>query len=137
VSNDASTNNIRPLEGDIVAIQNHVRPPQLNSNVNGGIGGEKGWSERIKETSEMLQKRLEGQKKAENKELARNAARRAVGFGLLVDGTHEQPKQQRKNEQKYGEPPEKVRRKCEALMIGNVVDASFAKGDWSIRWRED
>lgn len=28
-------------------------------------------------------------------------------------------------------------RKCEALMDGRVVEPSFAKGDWGIRWRED
>lgn len=28
-------------------------------------------------------------------------------------------------------------RKCEAVMSGSVVEPSFAKGDWAIRWRED
>jgi hypothetical protein len=28
------------------------------------------------------------------------------------------------------------RRKCEAVMGASVVEASFAKGDWAIRWRE-
>ena len=121
------------MQGDIISIQHHVRPPQLNSDVNGSIGGEKGWSERIEETPEMLQKRLEGQKKAQNRELVRNAARRAVAFGLLVEEAIEQPKHKRKD----AERPQEVRRKCEALMNGSVVDPSFAKGDWSIRWRED
>lgn len=115
---------------DTLFIQSHVRPAQANSIVNGSIGGEKGWSERFEESPEMLQKRLEGQKRAENRELARNAARRAIAFGLMTDGTKE--KASRKNE-----APDKVLKKCEALMIGAVVDPSFAKGDWSIRWRED
>jgi hypothetical protein len=29
-----------------------------------------------------------------------------------------------------------ARRKCEALMNGSVVEPSFAKGNWAIRWRE-
>lgn len=28
------------------------------------------------------------------------------------------------------------RRKCEAVMNGKAVEPSFAKGSWSIRWRE-
>ena len=109
---------------------NHVRPSQLHSDVNGSVGGEKGWAEKIDETPEMLQKRLEGQRKAENRETVRNVARRAVAFGLSVDSPLERSRSS-------AEQPDKVRRKCEALMNGNVVDPSFAKGDWSIRWRDD
>jgi hypothetical protein len=29
------------------------------------------------------------------------------------------------------------RRKCEAVMSGQVVEPSFAKGDWSVRWRDE
>ena len=28
------------------------------------------------------------------------------------------------------------RKKCEAVMNGQVVEASYAKGEWGIRWRE-
>lgn len=125
-----------PVQGSPVAMQNHVRPQQHNSDVNGSVGGEKGWAERIEESSDMLQKRLEGQKRAENRELARNAARRAVVFGLPVTTVNEAgtyPKQRRGD----GSEPETVLRKCEALMNGTVVEPSFAKGDWQIRWRED
>ena len=122
------------MEPDMVPIQDHIRPAQANSDVNGSIGGEKGWSEKIEESPEMLQKRLEGQKRAENRELVRNAARRAVAFGLWVDNVQTQPEEQQR---KKNEEPERVLRKCEALVNGAVVDPSFAKGDWSIRWRED
>jgi hypothetical protein len=132
-SDGVSDGNSALMQNDMIAIQHHIRPTQLNSDVNGSIGGEKGWAERIEETPDMLQKRLEGQKKAQNRELVRNAARRAVAFGLLFEDTIEQPKHKHKG----GERPEEVRRKCEALMNGTVVDPSFAKGDWSIRWRED
>ncbi|KAJ0368073.1 hypothetical protein COL154_002822 [Colletotrichum chrysophilum] len=93
-----------------------VRPPQEKSQVNGSVGGEKGKAERIEETDEMREKRNEGQKKAHERELVRCAARRGVVFGFLV-----------------GEE----RRKCEAVMQGKVVEPSFAKGDWAVRWRED
>lgn len=49
--------------------------------------------------------------------MIRCAARRAVVFGLVL-----------------GEDGE--RRKCEAVMNGKVVEPSFAKGPFSIRWRE-
>uniref|UniRef100_L2FY42 Uncharacterized protein n=1 Tax=Colletotrichum fructicola (strain Nara gc5) TaxID=1213859 RepID=L2FY42_COLFN len=93
-----------------------VRPPQEKSQVNGSVGGEKGKAERIEETDEMREKRNEGQKKAHERELVRCAARRGVVFGFLVD---------------------EERRKCEAVMQGKVVEPSFAKGDWAVRWRED
>jgi hypothetical protein len=98
-----------------------IRPSQEVSEVNGGVGGEKGLKEKIVENEDMLQKRREGQKKADQRELVRCAARRGVAFGFVVKGR--------------GEPSEE-RRLCEAVMQGKVVESSFAKGDWSIRWRE-
>ncbi|KAJ0311245.1 hypothetical protein COL516b_001950 [Colletotrichum fioriniae] len=95
-----------------------VRPPQAQSQVNGSVGGEKGRAERIEETEEMREKRAEGQRKAHEREMVRCAARRGVVFGFLVGDGEE-------------------RRKCEAVRQGKVVEPSFAKGDWSIRWRED
>ena len=94
-----------------------IRPPQELSEVNGGVGGEKGLKERVEESDEMLKKRREGQKKADQRELVRCAARRGVAFGFVV-----------------GEGEE--RRMCEAVMQGKVVESSFAKGDWGVRWRE-
>ncbi|EEY23367.1 conserved hypothetical protein [Verticillium alfalfae VaMs.102] len=95
-----------------------VRPPQTRSQVNGSVGGEKGKAERVEETEEMREKRNEGQKRAHERELVRCAARRGVVFGFAVDGQEE-------------------RRKCEAIMQGKVVEPSFAKGDWAVRWREE
>jgi len=37
-----------------------VQPLQILSEVNGSIGGEKGWVERIEEIPEMVKKRKEG-----------------------------------------------------------------------------
>lgn len=92
-----------------------VRPPQAESDINGSIGGEKGWAERIHETPEMLAKRKEGEKRAEEKEMVKRAARRLVAFGTGDD---------------------QERRKCEVVMKAVVVESSFAKGEWGIRWRE-
>lgn len=97
-----------------------IRPSQTVSEVNGGVGGEKGVKERIVENEEMLAKRLEGQRKAEEREQVRCAARRLVAFGYLIN-------QGKENEQRL---------LCEAVMKGEVVESSFAKGDWGVRWRE-
>ena len=135
-----------------------IRPPQSQSDVNGSIGGEKGWAEKIAETPEMLQKRLEGQKRAEQRELVRCAARRLCAFGVLVDGVREgedegckggkgKMKGKGKERGKDGlgglggddgsdEKRQETWKKCEAVMRGNVVEASYAKGEWGIRWRE-
>lgn len=127
-----------------------VRPPQSQSEVNGSIGGEKGWAEKIEETPEMLRKRLEGQKRADERELVRCAARRLCAFGVVVDGSvavdeakdkGAKRKRKGKGKEKEGDHGEKrgeqeCRKKCEAVMSGSVVEASYAKGEWGIRWRE-
>lgn len=92
-----------------------VRPPQAQSDINGSIGGEKGRAERILETDEMKAKRKDGERRAEEKEMVKRAARRGVAFGFGDDGG---------------------KRKCEAVMKGVVVESSYAKGEWGIRWRE-
>ncbi|SLM39528.1 hypothetical protein LPUS_10088 [Lasallia pustulata] len=63
-----------------------VRPPQSEWDVNGSVGGEKGWAERTEESEETIAKRKEGDMWAHRREM--------------------------------------------------VVEASFAKGEWGIRWRE-
>jgi hypothetical protein len=115
------------VDGDMLARMSirsgtRIRPAQDVSEVNGGVGGEKGWAERTEEKDEMLQRRIEGQQKAHERELVRCAARRGVAFGFLLQTKSDEPEE---------------RRKCEAVMQGKVVEPSFAKGDWSIRWRED
>lgn len=93
-----------------------IRPPQDVSEVNGSVGGEKGRAERIDETDTMLERRQKGLKRARQREMVRCAARRGVVFGFMVG--------------------EAERKKCEAVMLGKVVEPSFAKGNWSVRWRE-
>ncbi|KAF2747942.1 hypothetical protein M011DRAFT_466981 [Sporormia fimetaria CBS 119925] len=104
-------------DGKIHHSAGKIRPPQSKSDVNGSIGGEKGWAERGEETEEMKAKRMDGQRKAEEREMVRRAARRGCAFGFV------------------GEDGE--RRKCEAVMKGVAVEASFAKGEWGVRFREE
>ena len=73
------------------------------------------------------EKREAGQKKADEREAVRRAARRAVVFGFPVEA--EMPKDSQQG-------AEVAKRKCEAVMNGQVVEPSYAKGNWSIRWRE-
>ncbi|KAF1993023.1 hypothetical protein P154DRAFT_451340 [Amniculicola lignicola CBS 123094] len=125
VSDGGSTVESR-VDGDVLARMavrsgTRVRPPQEVSEVNGSVGGEKGRAERIEETQEMAEKRKQGEKRAEERERVRCAARRGVVFGLCIEG---------------GKGEKEERRKCEAVMQGRVIEPSFAKGDWGIRWRE-
>ncbi|KAK5134427.1 hypothetical protein LTR08_006474 [Meristemomyces frigidus] len=131
-------------DGDMaggVSISSRIRAPQSESEINFSAGGgERGWAEKIEETPEMLAKRRQGQKMAEEKEMVKRCARRAVVFGLMVDPEPEKGAGKRSKKGQEAEPEQlgQVRRKCEALMPnGAVVEPSFAKGDWSIRWRED
>lgn len=110
-----------------------IRPPQDQSDVNGSIGGEKGWAERVEETPEMIQKRREGQKRAEQKEMVRAAARRAVVFGLQRQSGSDRAS----SKLEHHDGPSAEKKLCEAFMNGAVVEPSYAKGDWAIRWRED
>ncbi|KAF5592864.1 chitinase [Fusarium pseudocircinatum] len=110
------------IDGDVLARMSvrsgtRIRPPQSVSEVNGSVGGEKGRAERIHETEAMLEKRRQGQKRAKEREMTKCAARRGVVFGFTVSDKGE-------------------KRLCEAVMAGKIVEPSFAKGDWAIRWRE-
>ncbi|KAK7983184.1 cysteinyl-tRNA synthetase [Apiospora arundinis] len=140
-----------------------VRPPQSVSQVNGSVGGEKGRAERLDESEASLQKRMAGQRRAREREMVRCAARRGVVFGFAVAPEddadhHHQPedpeemngkgkKQKKKHAKKSSlgssgthdgeDGTREKRRLCEAVMNGKVVEPSFAKGNWSIRWREE
>lgn len=65
--------------------------------------------------------RREGMQKARRREMVRQAARRGVAFGFLVadDGGKG-----------------RMKRRVEAVQGGRVVESSFAKGEWGVRWRE-
>lgn len=102
------------------------------------------------ETPELVAKRRAGQKRAEEREFVRCVVRRAVVFGLEVEGWEgvgsggSGSKKGKKGRGKGSEEDEdvangsaKTRRMCEAVMAGQVVEPSFAKGDWSVRWRDE
>ena len=61
--------------------------------------------------------RERGMQKAKEREMVRRAARRGVAFGFLE------------------EIGEAKRRKVEAVQGGRVVESSFAKGEWGVRWK--
>lgn len=129
------------IDGEILAQMSirsgtRTRPPQSISEVNGSVGGEKGRAERIEETDEMLEKRRQGQKRAKEREMVRCAARRGVVFGFSVDQEEDTSvTKQTKDHNRDGNAATGEKKKCEAVMNGKVVEPSFAKGDWSVRWR--
>ena len=73
------------------------------------------------EASKSLHKdlRLRGMQKAKNREMVRQAGRRGTTLGFLS----------------WDEGPERALPKVEAVQNGRVVEASFAKGDWGVRWK--
>lgn len=124
-----------------------VRPPQSEWDVNGSVGGEKGWAERTEETEETIAKRKEGDMWAHRREMVRCAARRGCAFGFVGGGEPDNreeaagtKKKGRKKmmdaEEDEGAEQTERRRKCEAVMNEQVVESSYAKGEWGIRWRE-
>lgn len=141
--------------GDSVPFRiSHVRPSQMDSELNFNAGGgERSKAEKIEESEADLAKRREGAKRAEERELVRRAARRVIVFGIQserqdkVISSKSTIKEKSKRSTKTAvavdeedDPQPGINnfevRKAEALMNGMVVEPSFAKGDWSIRWRE-
>lgn len=119
-----------------------IRPPQDQSEVNFSVGGERGRGEKIEESANDLEKRRQGAKRAEEREMVRRAARRGIVFGfempkMEMPGSKGKTKGKgRRNEDDDGSASQMEVRKAEALMNGMVVEPSFAKGNWAIRWRE-
>lgn len=58
-----------------------------------------------------------GMQKAKEREMVRRGARRGVAFGFEMEEG-------------------KRRRGVEAVQWGRVVESSFVKGEWGVRWRE-
>ena len=69
--------------------------------------------------------------KAQQREMVRQAARRGVAFGFEIEG------KEGEEGKGMGEKGEVVRsrRKVECVKGGRVVESSFAKGEWGVRWR--
>lgn len=123
----------------------HIRPSQQESEINFSAGGgERSRAEKIEESQEDLDKRRQGQKRAEEREMVRRAARRVIVFGVempkrepaVQKGPKSKAKGRRGGTDDEAEASLTEMRKAEALMSGMVVEPSFAKGNWKIRWRE-
>ncbi|KAI0390463.1 hypothetical protein F5Y17DRAFT_444410 [Xylariaceae sp. FL0594] len=102
-----------------------IRPPQEVSEVNGSVGGEKGRAERKaqseEEKEEIRQKKLEGDKRAHQRDMIKAVARRGVVFGFDVSAASDS---------------DGKKMLCECVIPGGkVVEPHFAKGNWGIRWR--
>ena len=77
-----------------------------------------------------------GRLRAANREKVRQAARRGVAFGFAVDGAH--PESSGKGDStRDGNDAGPRRQKVEAVQGGKVVESSFAKGEWGVRWRDN
>jgi len=132
-----------------------VRPSQLETELNfSAMGGERGWAEKLEETDEMREKRLAGERRAREREQVRCAARRLVAFGWTVpvdddakDTVAKTTKKKNKKGRRGADDEEEelgkeekaqktLQKKCEAIMAGVAVEASYAKGPFAIRWRE-
>ena len=76
-----------------------------------------------------------GRQRAANREKVRQAARRGVVFGFLVDDTCYDESGERRTAEDKGEKGQK-RRRVEAVQGSRAVEASFAKGEWGVRWTD-
>lgn len=71
-----------------------------------------------------------GRQRAKNREKVRQAARRGVVFGFAIDRNDATSSTARSPDAEFGK-----RMRVEAVQDGRVVEASFAKGEWGLRWR--
>ena len=117
--------------------------------VTGGSHAETEASEGLKLTA----RRLRGQRRAHEREIVRRAGRRGVVFGFTTSADDEpvckeisvagkpprgrnQKRAVEETEGDGGGTQTESRRRCEAVIDGIVVEPSFAKGEWGVRWRE-
>jgi len=134
------------FDGDDMEIEGGVRLERREWDEDDGVDGAE------PETPELAAKRRAGQKKAEEREFVRCVVRRAVVFGVEVEGWEEvggngggakkgkkgKGRREEETEDDAGQSEvKKPRKMCEAVMSGQVVEPSFAKGDWSVRWRDE
>jgi hypothetical protein len=77
------------------------------------------------EAMSQAQKQRHGQQRAEQREMIRRAARRGVIFGFEIEDDGSE----------HDLPIQTSRRRCEAVVDSKVVEPSFAKGNWAVRWR--
>ena len=71
---------------------------------------------KVEGAAHMTNPRERGMQKAKEREMVRRAARRGVAFGFEM------------------EEGGRTRKSVEAVQGGRVVESSFAKGEWGVRW---
>ena len=91
-------------------------------------------SERQHEVLDNLTPQQLGRQRAANREKVRQAARRGAVFGFLTGSTEALTQSQSRKDHEGGEIR---RRRVEAIQSGRVVEASFAKGPWDVRWKDE
>lgn len=82
-----------------------------------------------------LSPQAQGLKVAKEREKVRQAARRGVAFGFRVGCDDREGVEAGPGGEEY-EGGGRRKRRVEAVQNGRVVEASFAKGEWGIRWKE-
>lgn len=125
-------------QGGVPLTADTAEQTAISGNVSLPLGG----AESTLTTSEQRQA---GQDQAEKREMVRRAARRGVVFGFLIPNDLPQTTKPTKAKKRRAkgeadeddEVPSERRRFCEAVMRGSVVEPSYAKGNWAIRWREE
>ena len=87
-------------------------------------------------TDADVQRRRAGQERADQRELVRQAGRRGVVFGFWYPKPlDDQRRHNAKPRIKGVEEEEKeAKRKVEIMQRGKIVEGSFAKGEWGVRW---
>ena len=91
-------------------------------------------SEWQREVLDNLTPQQLGRQRAANREKVRQAARRGAIFGFLTGSTEALTQSQSRKGHEGGGIG---RRRVEAIQSGRVVEASFAKGPWGVRWKDD
>lgn len=78
--------------------------------------------------------RRAGLQRAQYREKVRQAARRGCAFGFLVGENTKAAREGKEKEEKGVGGEGKRMRKVEAVQGSRVVEASFAKGEFGVRW---
>lgn len=127
------------------ALGSGVSLKSANSHENLQVSSGKGTEHYLEEQQDKAKL---GMIKAEQKEIVKRAARRGCVFGFALasnsgdtltfnNGDNMKMFAENKLKPNFDNDAIDARRKCEAVSNGRVVEPSFAKGNWGIRWRED
>lgn len=123
--NDSAT-----AENDFSAEQTYSEDEESDGGVPVDVSGSmKSESQEPKE----LTSQQRGRQRAANREKVRQAARRGVVFGFSIRDADSGARNAGPEDQSENADLQS-RRRVEAVQGGRAVEASFAKGDWGVRW---